>query len=57
MFLDRDRLIQMEPITSGGGTGMDLEGIAYGADSFAAYVEEMTGVIGHLSRHLTCAFA
>src|ERR1700674_4956780 len=29
---------------------MDLQRIADGADSFAAYVEELTGVIGHADR-------
>src|ERR1700674_3538591 len=36
--------------TSGGGAGMDLERIADGADRFAAYIEELTGVIGHADR-------
>ena len=29
---------------------MDLQRIADGADRFAAYIEELTGVIGHADR-------
>jgi hypothetical protein len=36
--------------TSGGELGMDRRRIADGADRFAAYVEELTGVIGHADR-------